>query len=267
MFSEGVIIMRVIVRSLVAAAVLLLCAVSTAAQTPAATVPPADVVGSWDVSFSTTQGVIPGYVTLKKDGAKIVGTVGSQMGESPAEAEVKGKEVSIWFTFQSGNGPVDITMTGKVDGDKISGGLSAANQSIGEWTATRTKDPKEAKDTKEAKDPTDPKEQPKDAAKVDVTGAWDVSVELPNMTATPTITLKQEGEKLTGEYVSAQYGKFPITGTVKGQDVNFSFTMGIEGNSLEVAYTAKVDKDGSMKGSVAYGEMMSGTFTATRKKM
>jgi hypothetical protein len=239
-------------------ALLLVFAIAVSAQTPAPAAPPADVIGSWDVSFSTAQGVIAGYLTLKKDGAKIVGTVGSQMGESPAEAEVKGKDLSVWFTFQSGNGPIDITMTGKVDGDKIAGGLSAGSQAIGDWTATRTKD---TKDPKDAKDPTT------DAAKVDLTGTWNVSVELPNMTATPSITLKQEGEKLTGEYVSAQYGKFPITGTVKGQDVNFSFTMGIEGNSIDVAYTATVDKDGAMKGTVAYGDMMSGTFSATKKKL
>jgi hypothetical protein len=244
------------------ALLLLVFAVAAAAQTPAAAVPSADVIGSWDVSFSTAQGVIPGYIRLKKDGEKIVGTVGSQMGESPAEAEVKGKDVSIWFTFQSGNGPIDITMTGKVDGDRIAGGLSAGSQAIGDWTATRTKDTKDAKDPKDPKDAKDPA-----TAKIDLTGAWNVSVELPNMTATPTITLKQDGEKLTGEYVSAQYGKFPITGTVKGADVNFSFTMGIEGSSLEVAYAATVDKDGgAMKGTVAYGEMMSGTFTATKKK-
>jgi hypothetical protein len=242
------------------AALLLLLATSVSVQTPAPAALPADVIGSWDVSFSTAQGVIQGYLTLKKDGAKLVGTVGSQMGESPAEAEIKGKELSVWFTFQSGNGPIDITMTGKVDGDKIAGGLSAGGQAIGDWTATRTK---ETKDTKEAKDT---KEQPKDAPKVDLTGTWNVSVELPNMTATPAITLKQDGEKLTGEYVSAQYGKFPITGTVKGADVSFSFTMGVEGTSLDVAYAGAVDKDGVMKGTVAYGDMMSGTFSATRKK-
>ena len=85
------------------------------------------------------------------------------------------------------------------------------------------------------------------------------------MTATPTIVLKQEGEKLTGEYVSAQYGKFPITGTVKGADVTFSFAMNVEGNGLNVTYAGKVDKDGHLAGSVNYGDMMSGTFTAFRK--
>ena len=72
--------------------------------------------------------------------------------------------------------------------------------------------------------------------------------------------------KLTGDYVSAQYGKFPITGTLKGSDVSFWFVMNVEGTGLNVTYTGTIDKDGSLKGTVSYGEMMSGAFVASRKK-
>jgi len=34
----------------------------------------------------------------------------------------------------------------------------------------------------------------------DVTGTWKLSVETPNGTGTPTVILKQDGEKLTGTY-------------------------------------------------------------------
>jgi hypothetical protein len=53
---------------------------------------------------------------------------------------------------------------------------------------------------------------------------------------------------------------------VKGTDVSFSFPMNVEGNALNVTYTGTADKDGVIKGSVAYGDMMSGTFVAARKK-
>src|SRR4051812_48772147 len=92
-------------------------AVPAEAQTTASA--PADVTGSWDVNFTTQQGPIPGYLKLKKDGEKLVGSVGSQMGEAPAEAEVKGKTLTIWFTFQGSSGPMAIEMSGTVDGDKI----------------------------------------------------------------------------------------------------------------------------------------------------
>jgi hypothetical protein len=234
-------------------------AVPAGAQTT--TAPAVDVLGTWNVTVNTSQGQsIPSQVKLKKDGAKLVGTIASEMGESPIEAEVKGNALTIWFTFQSGNGPMAIELAGTVTGDKISGSMGVGGQAAGEWVATRAKD-EAAKET--------PKEPVKDqpaAAKTDLTGTWNITIELPNMTATPTAVLKQDGEKLSGEYASAQYGKFPITGTVKGADVVFSFAMNVEGNGLNVTYTGKVDQDGAIKGSVAYGDMMSGAFVAKKSK-
>ena len=237
-------------------------ALPAAAQTAPTTTPPADVLGSWDVNWTTQQGPIQGSLKLKKDGEKLVGTVGSQMGEMPIEAEIKGKDVSVWFNFQGQGGAVPIEMLGKVDGDKITGTFSAGGQPAGEWTATRAKDAN-ARDT--AKEPS---AAPAAAApgKVSLTGDWNLSVELPNMTATPALTLKQDSDKLTGDYVSAQYGKFPLKGTVKGSEVSFTFTMSVEGTGMDVTYTGAVDKDGNMAGSVNYGDMMSGRFTATKKK-
>jgi hypothetical protein len=42
--------------------------------------------------------------------------------------------------------------------------------------------------------------------------------------------------------------------------------MTVEGNGLNVTYTGTAGTDGAIKGSVAYGDMMSGTFTATKTK-
>ena len=93
-----------------------------------------------------------------------------------------------------------------------------------------------------------------------------MSVQLDTITATPSVNLRQDGEKLTGDYTSQQYGKYPLTGTVKGSDVTFSVTMTIEGNSITATYTGKVRPDGSIGGSADVGGVMSGTFSATRRK-
>lgn len=234
---------------------------TTTTAAPPAVAPAADVLGTWDATITTQQGqAIPSQLTLKKDGEKIVGTISSEMGGAPVEAEVKGKALSVWFTFQGQSGPMAIELDGTVDGDAVKGTMAIGGQAGGEWTATRAKDPK-AKET--------PKEPAKDqpaAAKTDLTGTWNVTVELPNMTANPTVVLKQDGEKLAGDYVSAQYGKFQVTGTIKSADVSFWFEMNVEGTAMNVTYTGTVDKDGTLKGSVNYGDMMSGTFVASKKK-
>ena len=160
------------------------------------------------------------------------------MGEMPVEAEVKGKTLTIWFNFQGQNGPMAIELAGTVDGDTVKGTMGVGGQAGRRVRRHARQGPRPRSDR-----PGPAKDQPA-AAKTDLTGTWNITVELPNMTATPTIVLKQDGEKLTGDYVSAQYGKFPITGTAKGADVNFSFAMNVEGNGLTVTYTGTVDKDG-----------------------
>ena len=221
----------------------------------------ASAVGTWNVTFNTPQQSIPAQLVLKKDGEKLVGTVSSDMGSAPVEGEQKAKQLNIWFTFHAENGPLQIEMTGTMDGDTVKGPLGIGGSPGGDWIATRAKDATSSTDGKDAKPAAD---QPA-AAKVDLSGTWNVSVELPSMTATPTVVLKQDGEKLTGDYISAQYGKFPITGTVKGSDVSFWFAMNVEGNALNVTYTGTA-KDGGFSGAVNYGDMMSGTFTASKKK-
>ena len=84
-------------------------------------------------------------------------------------------------------------------------------------------------------------------SKVDVTGKWAFNVETSGGSGTPTFTLKQDGEKLTGHYSSATLGEADVTGTVKDADITFSFTVDVQGTSINVTYTGTVDKD-TMKG-------------------
>ena len=57
---------------------------------------------------------------------------------------------------------------------------------------------------------------------VDVTGTWAFDV-APAGTGTPTVTFKQDGEKLTGTYFSERFGEQALTGTIKGNEITFSF--------------------------------------------
>jgi len=98
-----------------------------------------------------------------------------------------------------------------------------------------------------------------------VTGTWIVQVTTPDISASPTVVLKQQGEKLTGEYQSTQYGSFPLEGTIKDGKIEFGFTMNIEGNSVATSFSGTAQKD-ALKGNVAYGDFAQGTFTGVRKQ-
>jgi hypothetical protein len=77
----------------------------------------------------------------------------------------------------------------------------------------------------------------------DVAGAWALTVETGAGPGTPSVTFKQDGEKLTGTYSSQVFGEQQVTGTIKGNAITFSFTAALEGNKLTVTYTGTVEKD------------------------
>lgn len=96
-----------------------------------------------------------------------------------------------------------------------------------------------------------------------VTGDWAFTVETDQGGGTPTITFKQDGEKLTGKYVG-QLGSADLTGTVKGNAIHFTFTIDVQGQNAPVTYDGAVEKN-TMKGKLDIGGMVNGTFSATKK--
>ena len=103
------------------------------------------------------------------------------------------------------------------------------------------------------------------SAKVNVTGKWLFQVETGAGSGTPTVTLKQDGEKLTGHYSSMTLGEAELTGTVKGRAIQFSFTADVQGMKIDVAYSGTVENNDAMKGTVTLGALGEGTFTGKRQ--
>ena len=120
---------------------------------------------------------------------------------------------------------------------------------VGTWTATATR---EAAATSLQAD-----------ARVDVTGTWAMAVETGAGSGTPTIVLKQDGEKLTGQY-SGQLGEAPVTGTLKGSAIDLAYDVNVQGTAIHVTYTGTADSS-SMKGTVKLGDLGEGTFTGKKK--
>ena len=102
------------------------------------------------------------------------------------------------------------------------------------------------------------------ASKVDLTGKWMFNVETAAGSGTPTITLKQDGDKLTGHY-SGQLGEADLTGTVKGQEIAFKFSVDAQGNNLDCTYTGTIEGKDSLKGKVNIAGLADGTFTAKKQ--
>jgi len=102
-------------------------------------------------------------------------------------------------------------------------------------------------------------------APANVTGKWLFTVETSAGSGMPTVTLKQEGETLTGHYSSEQLGEADLKGSVKGAAITFAFGTDVQGTHLDVTYSGTIEGKDSMKGKVNLGGLGEGTFTAKRQ--
>jgi hypothetical protein len=199
-----------------------------------------DLSGTWELSVTTLRGPEAATLKLEKSGDKYTGMATRPGEQASADATLKGKAVTIVITAQLQSGPATFTFTGEVAGDTMSGtadlGSRGSNQP---WSAKRT------------------------ASAADVGGTWSIEVDTGQGTGTPSFTFKQEGEKLSGLY-KGLFGEAPVTGTIKGNAIEFWVDVTVEGTSVRVTYSGTVDKD-TMKGTVKLGDLGEGTFKGTRK--
>jgi hypothetical protein len=94
----------------------------------------------------------------------------------------------------------------------------------------------------------------------DISGKWSFDVVLDAGSGSPNFEFTQTGDTITGMY-HGQFGDAKVTGTVKGDKVEFTF--GSDAGSVK--YAGTLDGANKMKGTVDYGEAGRGTFTATKK--
>lgn len=98
----------------------------------------------------------------------------------------------------------------------------------------------------------------------DLNGTWKLTLETQQGTANPILTLKQEGEALTGTY-KGRLGEAPITGSVKGNAFKFGFKLNAQGNELQIEYEGTLEADGTIKGKAKFGDFGAGTFTGKKE--
>ena len=97
-----------------------------------------------------------------------------------------------------------------------------------------------------------------------VAGVWNVALELETIKGHPVLTLKQDGEKITGTY-EGRYGPSALEGTIKEKAIEFSVTFVAEGMQTTGAFAGTVDGD-TMSGTVDFEGAGDGTWSAARAK-
>lgn len=95
----------------------------------------------------------------------------------------------------------------------------------------------------------------------DVSGTWSAAVVLDAGSGTATFVFQQQGDTFSGTY-SGVLGEAKVTGTIKGDKVEWSFDGGQAG---KVTFEGTFDGPTKIKGTAEYGQLGKGTFTAEKK--
>ena len=96
-----------------------------------------------------------------------------------------------------------------------------------------------------------------------VAGEWNAALTTPGGVSNFKIIFKVDGEKLTGTVKRAS-GDVPLEGTIKGNDLQFSYVIVYNGNNLTMSMTGKLEGD-TINGLVFFGESgQSSEWTAKR---
>ena len=97
-----------------------------------------------------------------------------------------------------------------------------------------------------------------------LTGKWALALNMAMGQSSPLLTLKQDGEKLTGTY-EGRYGQSELKGSVKEKDIEFTVSFVAEGMQTQGVFAGTVDGD-AMRGDVSFEGAGDGTWSATRAK-
>jgi len=99
---------------------------------------------------------------------------------------------------------------------------------------------------------------------VTIAGTWNMNVE--GQQNTITLTLKQQGKKVTGTFANPQRGVVPLDGEFADGKLTFSVTLGGgHGGGRQLSFQGEMKKDGTLTGKAQgpRGDMM---WTARRAK-
>ncbi len=220
-----------------------------------------DIAGTWDFTLESPQGKNTFLFIVKKDGEKLSGVVKSQRGERPVDNfALTGNDLTFTLTIQFQGADMLIAYKGTVAKDSMTGTADFGGLAQGAWNAVRHQETATGSSSSQPQATS----AASAAGALDISGAWNFSVETAAGSGTPTMMFKQDGKNLSGTY-EGQLGKADLKGTLEGSDIRFSFKVDAQGQQLEVTYTGKVEGKDSMKGTVKLAEFAEGTWTASRK--
>jgi len=226
------------------------------------------VAGDWDVTINSPQGANTSLVTFKQDGDKVSGVFKGRAGELPFDGgTLTGNELKFSFTITTQGMQLPITLTGKVEGETMSGKADFGGFAEGDWTAKRATAATAAAPAAPAATAA-PAAATAPAAAASTSGAggkWDVTLLTPGGEFPATATLTDSAGKITGTFGS-QMGEVAVTGTLEGKALKMTMVAQTPQGEMTVVMTGEVDGDAIINGQAEIAGMGTMAWSAKRAK-
>jgi len=226
------------------------------------------VTGDWDLTIESPQGTSTVKMTLTQEGEKVSGLFKSQMGELPFTGTLTGVDLKCAFALPVQGQSLEIIMTGKVEGESMTGKVQFGGFGEGDWTAKRA--PATAVAAPAAPPPaatTSTTTAAAGAAPIagGATGEWDLTFKTPNGDMTATAKVLEEAGKLTGT-LRSQLGETPFSGTLEGKALKVTFDFVTPQGTLPVTMSGDIEGDAIPNGKAEITGMGTMEWTAKKKQ-
>jgi hypothetical protein len=97
-----------------------------------------DIAGEWAVTFGTPQGPQEFTMYVVQEGPRLSGRLTSEYGEFPLRGSLDGSNFTITWSLPDGGRELEVTFSGKVDGDSLTGTAKLGTRGSGQLSGTRT---------------------------------------------------------------------------------------------------------------------------------
>jgi hypothetical protein len=193
-----------------------------------------DLSGKWKWKLQRNGEDREIVMTAKQEGSKLTGKIAGPEGRETDIRDGKVSEdgkITFYINFERDGNSIKVDFKGKAEEDKISGKTEYevdGEKRERDWVATR--------------------EAAKGRA---VTGTWKSSFKRQDGSSMDsTLTLKQDGQKLTGSNEFNGSESEIQDGKVQGEEVSFNIFRERDGRKVTSKYHGKIQPDNSIKGQI-----------------
>jgi hypothetical protein len=241
------------------------------AATTAAAAGGANASGTWTLNVNlggsaNEKQELTATLSLQQQGERLTGSLQGQLGSgSIASGTIAGTDLNFTVPITlpaPASQTTDAIFNGTIAGGEMRGTVQVVGRGSGTFTGTRAGGPPAGAATPQGgatppagtRPPAAGGATPAAAGAASLSGTWTLTSTIGSQEITSTLTLEQQGERLSGRLENAHFGANDISdGTVNGNSFRFSTTANFGGQSISLSYEG-----------TASGNQMSGTVTTPR---